>query len=76
MALKRHKNHIGNRYIEVYRATGADFLSVAGGKLFMLVNQILKLKKNRYYKLNFVKLCQLEKNKSLMKLKSPNRWLT
>lgn len=31
MALKRHKHHIGNRYIEVYRATGNDFLSVAGG---------------------------------------------
>ncbi|XP_063696115.1 RNA-binding protein fusilli isoform X1 [Culicoides brevitarsis] len=31
MALKRHRNHIGNRYIEVYRATGDDFLSVAGG---------------------------------------------
>ena len=31
MALKRHKHHIGNRYIEVYRATSDDFLSVAGG---------------------------------------------
>lgn len=33
MALKRHKHHIGNRYIEVYKATGEDFISVAGGKL-------------------------------------------
>jgi epithelial splicing regulatory protein 1/2 len=32
MALKRHKHHIGQRYIEVYRASGEDFLSVAGGK--------------------------------------------
>lgn len=31
MALKRHKHHIGNRYIEVYRATGEDFINVAGG---------------------------------------------
>lgn len=31
MALKRHKHHIGSRWIEVYRATGNDFLSVAGG---------------------------------------------
>lgn len=31
MALKRHKHHISNRYIEVYRASGEDFLSVAGG---------------------------------------------
>lgn len=31
MALKRHKHHIGNRYIEVYRASGEDFLNVAGG---------------------------------------------
>ncbi|XP_070498855.1 RNA-binding protein fusilli isoform X5 [Chironomus tepperi] len=31
MALKRHKHHIGSRYIEVYRATGEDFLAVAGG---------------------------------------------
>lgn len=32
MALKRHKHHIGNRYIEVYKATGDDFINVAGGK--------------------------------------------
>ncbi|CAG9835477.1 unnamed protein product [Diabrotica balteata] len=31
MALKRHKHHIGTRWIEVYRATGTDFLAVAGG---------------------------------------------
>lgn len=31
MALKRHKHHIGPRYIEVYRATGEDFLNIAGG---------------------------------------------
>ncbi|XP_066954813.1 epithelial splicing regulatory protein 1 isoform X1 [Macrobrachium rosenbergii] len=31
MALKRHKHHIGNRYIEVYKATGDDFINVAGG---------------------------------------------
>lgn len=29
--MKRHKHHIGNRYIEVYRATGEDFINVAGG---------------------------------------------
>lgn len=31
MALKRHKHHIGTRYIEVYRASGDDFLAIAGG---------------------------------------------
>jgi len=31
MALRRHKHHIGNRYIEVYKATGDDFMEVAGG---------------------------------------------
>eukprot|EP00096_Caligus_rogercresseyi_P001636 TRINITY_DN1272_c0_g1_i1.p1 TRINITY_DN1272_c0_g1~~TRINITY_DN1272_c0_g1_i1.p1 ORF type:complete len:517 (+),score=134.00 TRINITY_DN1272_c0_g1_i1:384-1934(+) len=31
MALRRHKHHLGSRYIEVYKASGDDFLSVAGG---------------------------------------------
>ncbi|XP_043222924.1 epithelial splicing regulatory protein 1-like isoform X2 [Amphibalanus amphitrite] len=31
MALKRHKHHISNRYIEIYKATGEDFVNVAGG---------------------------------------------
>ncbi|XP_076808815.1 epithelial splicing regulatory protein 1-like isoform X2 [Clavelina lepadiformis] len=31
LALLRHKHHMGNRYIEVYRATGDDFLKVATG---------------------------------------------
>ena len=31
LALKRHKHHIGQRYIEVYKATGKDFVNVAGG---------------------------------------------
>jgi hypothetical protein len=32
LALKRHRHHMGPRYIEVYRASGEDFVSVAGGK--------------------------------------------
>jgi epithelial splicing regulatory protein 1/2 len=32
LALRRHKHHLGQRYIEVYRATGKDFLNIAGGK--------------------------------------------
>ncbi|OWF42033.1 epithelial splicing regulatory protein 1-like isoform X1 [Mizuhopecten yessoensis] len=31
LALKRHKHHIGQRYIEVYKASGKDFVDVAGG---------------------------------------------
>ena len=34
MALKRHKHHIGPRYIEVYKATGDDFIDVAGGQFY------------------------------------------
>jgi hypothetical protein len=34
LALHRHKHHIGQRYIEVYKASGRDFLNVAGGKYF------------------------------------------
>ena len=35
MALKRHKHHIGQRYIEVYKATGEDFIDVAGGTIYL-----------------------------------------
>uniref|UniRef100_UPI00358E57BD epithelial splicing regulatory protein 1 isoform X1 n=1 Tax=Myxine glutinosa TaxID=7769 RepID=UPI00358E57BD len=31
LALSRHKHHMGTRYIEVYRATGEEFLKIAGG---------------------------------------------
>lgn len=31
LALRRHKHHIGPRYIEVYKALGRDFLNIAGG---------------------------------------------
>jgi len=33
LALMRHKDYIGMRYIEVYRATGSEFLEIAGGML-------------------------------------------
>lgn len=36
LALSRHKHFIGNRYIEVYRASGEDFQSVAAGKFPLL----------------------------------------
>jgi len=32
LALRKHKHHIGQRYIEVYRASGQDFLDIAGGQ--------------------------------------------
>ncbi|CAH8609599.1 unnamed protein product [Heterobilharzia americana] len=32
LALRKHKHHVGKRYIEVYAATGYDFVSVAGGE--------------------------------------------
>ena len=37
LAIRRHKHHIGQRYIEVYKATGKDFLNVAGGNLLIAV---------------------------------------
>ncbi len=48
MALRRHKHHIGQRYIEVYKANGEDFMGVAGGEnrvfvLFRLLYCFLKL---------------------------------
>ena len=33
LALSRHKHFMGTRYVEVYRASGEDFLGVAAGKL-------------------------------------------
>jgi len=37
LALRKHKHHIGQRYIEVYRASGQDFLDVAGGQCCLKV---------------------------------------
>ncbi|XP_024589627.1 epithelial splicing regulatory protein 2 isoform X1 [Neophocaena asiaeorientalis asiaeorientalis] len=31
LALQRHKHHMGVRYIEVYKATGEEFVKIAGG---------------------------------------------
>ena len=33
LALRRHKHHLKQRYIEVYKATGRDFVNIAGGVL-------------------------------------------
>ena len=41
LALKRHKHHIGQRYIEVYKATGKDFVNVAGGMYTILLMSML-----------------------------------
>ncbi|XDV40320.1 hypothetical protein PO909_009421 [Leuciscus waleckii] len=38
LALQRHKHHMGTRYIEVYKATGEDFLKIAGGTSNEVVN--------------------------------------
>jgi epithelial splicing regulatory protein 1/2 len=44
LALRRHKHHIGQRYIEVYKASGRDFLNIAGGKeLFLICRVIVKV---------------------------------
>lgn len=32
LALRKHKHHLGQRYIEVYRASGKDFVDIAGGR--------------------------------------------
>lgn len=32
LALQRHKHHMGVRYIEVYKATGEEFVKIAGGE--------------------------------------------
>lgn len=34
LALRRHRHHLGHRYVEVYRATGQDFKEVASGNGF------------------------------------------
>ncbi|VDL93324.1 unnamed protein product [Schistocephalus solidus] len=32
LALRKHKHHMNQRYIEIYMAQGSDFISVAGGE--------------------------------------------
>ena len=56
LALRRHKHHIGQRYIEVYKATGRDFLNVAGGKHFsdfFSLRAINIFEKNFFFHLQF-----------------------
>lgn len=40
LALKRHRHFLHNRYIEVYRATGEDFLQVAAGEYLSLLSYL------------------------------------
>lgn len=48
LALRRHKHHIGQRYIEVYKATGRDFLNIAGGNFFFFqIRESYKTKRKR-----------------------------
>ena len=49
MALRRHKHHIGNRYIEVYKATGEDFINVAGGESATLGTSLRGASKQIYF---------------------------
>ena len=37
LALRKHKHHLGQRYIEVYRASGKDFVDVAGGNNILAI---------------------------------------
>ena len=48
MALRRHKHHMGQRYIEVYKANGEDFISVAAGELL----NVLSNRADDYHLLN------------------------
>ena len=41
LALRRHKHHLGQRYIEVYRASGKDFVNIAGGTGFTVVSRMV-----------------------------------
>ncbi|CAI2733687.1 unnamed protein product [Schistosoma spindalis] len=43
LALRKHKHHVGKRYIEVYAATGSDFISIAGGESQEAMNFLGKL---------------------------------
>ncbi|CAH8593755.1 unnamed protein product [Schistosoma turkestanicum] len=43
LALRKHKHHVGKRYIEVYAATGSDFISIAGGETQEAINFLAQL---------------------------------
>ena len=58
LALRKHKHHLGQRYIEVYRASGKDFVDIAGGINFIsccvTLSLHLNLLKRRYIICNSV----------------------
>ena len=48
LAVKRHKHHMGQRYIEVYKASAKEFVDITGpGKPVHCAEEFLKKKKSK-----------------------------
>ena len=79
MALRRHKHHIGNRYIEVYKATGEDFISIAGGESHSYISDQRRYNKDPTTKLGTLTtytwcLAQLRLPSVLFLVRANLRW--
>nr|CUU97465.1 epithelial splicing regulatory protein 1 [Hymenolepis microstoma] len=53
LALKKHKHHMNQRYIEIYAANSAEFIAVAGGKFAFITLLVIAINLQKIFALTW-----------------------